>query len=70
MEVEYICTVKSPVGLLTVSSDGRNVSGLWLEGQKYFARTLGENVPGQDLPVFEKVRQWLDTYFSGREPDF
>jgi methylated-DNA-[protein]-cysteine S-methyltransferase len=68
--VEYICKIESPVGILTVSSDGQNVSGLWIEGQKYFAKTLEEDITEQDLPVFRDVRKWIDIYFSGREPDF
>jgi methylated-DNA-[protein]-cysteine S-methyltransferase len=68
--VEYLHKIKSPVGTLAVSSDGKNISGLWIEGQKYFARTLGEEVLKQDLPVFEELRKWLDRYFSGKEPDF
>jgi methylated-DNA-[protein]-cysteine S-methyltransferase len=68
--MEYLHTIKSPVGLLTVTSDGQNLCGLWIEGQKYFARTLGNDVLEQNLPVFEQVRRWLDSYFSGREPDF
>jgi methylated-DNA-[protein]-cysteine S-methyltransferase len=53
-----------------VSSDGQNISGLWIEGQKYFAKTLGKAVSKKNLPVFEKVRRWLGIYFSGQEPDF
>ncbi|GHT35247.1 methylated-DNA--protein-cysteine methyltransferase [Bacteroidia bacterium] len=68
--MEYISKIESPVGILTVSSDGENISGLWMEGQKYFARTLEKDAVEQNLPVFESVRQWLDCYFSGREPDF
>ena len=68
--MEYIHAIKSPVGTLTVSSDGQNVSGLWIEGQNYFAKTLGKDVLKQDLPVFEKVREWLAVYFSGKEPGF
>ncbi|MDR0768638.1 MAG: methylated-DNA--[protein]-cysteine S-methyltransferase [Dysgonamonadaceae bacterium] len=68
--MEYINKIKSPVGILTVSSDGQNISGLWIEGQKYFAKTLGKDVLEQDLPLFKTVRQWLDIYFSGKEPDF
>jgi methylated-DNA-[protein]-cysteine S-methyltransferase len=68
--MEYIHRIKSPVGILTVSSDSQAISGLWMEGQKYFAKTLEEDVLEQDLPLFEQVRQWLDVYFSGREPDF
>jgi methylated-DNA-[protein]-cysteine S-methyltransferase len=68
--MEYICKIKSPVGALTVSSDGKNICGLWIGGQKYFAKTLGNDVVEQNLPVFENLRKWLDIYFSGKEPDF
>jgi methylated-DNA-[protein]-cysteine S-methyltransferase len=68
--MEYIKKIKSPVGTLTVSSDGANISGLWLEGQKYFARTLEKDVLEKNLPIFENVQKWLDMYFSGKEPDF
>ncbi|MDR1428721.1 MAG: methylated-DNA--[protein]-cysteine S-methyltransferase [Spirochaetaceae bacterium] len=68
--MEYIYKIKSPVGMLTVSSDGKNISGLWIEGQKYFEKTLGKDVLEENLPVFERAREWLDVYFSGREPDF
>ena len=26
----------SPLGRLTMASDGKNLTGLWIEGQKYF----------------------------------
>ena len=68
--MEYIQKIKSPVGLLTVSSDGKNISGLWIEGQKYFLKTLDKEAAEQKLPVFDDVKKWLDIYFSGREPDF
>ncbi|MDR1144502.1 MAG: methylated-DNA--[protein]-cysteine S-methyltransferase [Spirochaetaceae bacterium] len=68
--MEYIQKIKSPVGTFTVSSDGKNICGLWIEGQKYFAKTLGNDVLEQNLPVFENVRKWLDIYFSGRKPGF
>jgi methylated-DNA-[protein]-cysteine S-methyltransferase len=68
--MEYIHKIKSPVGMLTVSSDGQNISGLWIEGQKYFAKTLEKDILEQNLPIFESVRKWLDIYFSSKEPDF
>ena len=63
-------TYASPVGELTLASDGTALTGLWLEGQKYFGGTSGEELaPGQpDLPVFQAARAWLDRYFSGKEP--
>jgi methylated-DNA-[protein]-cysteine S-methyltransferase len=68
--MEYVHRIESPVGTLTVASDGQNVCGLWIEGQKYFAKTLGQAVAEQSLPVFEQVRKWLDVYFSGKDPGF
>jgi methylated-DNA-[protein]-cysteine S-methyltransferase len=68
--MEYIHKIKSPVGILTVSSDGKNICGLWIEGQKYFAKTLEKDVLEQNLPIFENVRKWLDIYFSAKEPNF
>jgi methylated-DNA-[protein]-cysteine S-methyltransferase len=68
--MEYIRKIKSPVGALTISSDGKNICGLWIEGQKYFAKTLEKNVLEQNLPIFENVQKWLDIYFSGKEPGF
>jgi methylated-DNA-[protein]-cysteine S-methyltransferase len=67
--MEYVCKIKSPLGLLTASSDGQNITGLWIAGQKYFAKTLGKDVSEQSLPVFEDLRKWLDVYFAGAEPD-
>ena len=30
----------SPLGLITMASDGENLTGLWFDGQKYFGSTL------------------------------
>lgn len=68
--MEYVYTINSPVGMLTVASDGQNICGLWIEGQKYFPKIPGNAVVEQKLPIFERVREWLAVYFSGREPDF
>ena len=66
----YICKYGSPLGGITLASDGENLTGLWFDGQKYFADNLPEQYEEQDLPVFAQAKQWLDVYFSGREPDF
>ena len=59
----------SPLGGITLASDGRALTGLWFDGQKYFADTLPAEHTEADLPVFAQTRAWLDVYFSGREPD-
>jgi len=64
-------TVKlsSPLGDITLASDGRFLTGLWFDGQKHYGSTLGEYREGE-VPVFEAVRNWLNIYFKGEIPDF
>jgi methylated-DNA-[protein]-cysteine S-methyltransferase len=68
--MDYFCTMPSPLGTLTASSDGAALTGLWIEGQKYFARTLNKDSVEQGLLLFEVLSVWLDRYFSGKEPDY
>lgn len=55
---------------MTLSSDGENLTGIWIVGQKYYARTLGADREVKKLPVFEKTIEWLDCYFKGIDPGF
>lgn len=65
----FMTQYPSPVGMLTLVSDGQGLAGLWIEGQKYFAATLPETpLPRDDAPGFEEVRRWLDRYFAGENP--
>lgn len=68
--VAYISTYFSPLGAMTLASDGHAITGLWFDGQKYFARTLPERHAVRALPVLEEAHAWLDLYFSGKQPDF
>ena len=60
----------SPIGSITISSNGTALTGLWFDGQKYFAQTLSEPYEEKLLPVFEDTIKWLDIYFGGAVPDF
>lgn len=40
----YICKIPSPAGLLILSSNGKSITGLWIEGQKYYGSTLDRNM--------------------------
>ena len=65
----YATTCPSPVGALTLGSDGENLIGVWLEGQKYFGGTIGKDLRRQDgLPIFAAARDWLARYFAGEKP--
>ena len=53
-----------------MASDGEALTGLWFDGQTYYAGTLTGTEQEADLPVFTQAAKWLDTYFSGRDPGF
>ena len=62
----YLTTRSSPVGTVHLASDGEAITGLWLEGQKYFAATLdGDTQEYPDLPAFHQTADWLEAYFAG-----
>ena len=62
----FTTTLPSPLGPLTLASDGAAITGLWLAGQKYFASTLDIHAsPAPDLPVFGQAAAWLTAYFTG-----
>lgn len=65
----YTADCPSPVGMLTLASDGEYLVGLWIEGQKYFAHSLyGKVSEDYFVPVFTLVKNWLDRYFAGEKP--
>lgn len=65
----YSTTYLSPLGTLTLASDGKKLIGLWIEGQKYFGGSISEEmVRNDDVPVFDTAKKWLDRYFSGEKP--
>lgn len=66
----YIQHYNSYVGGITLASDGDALTGLWFDGQKYFAGNIDDEIEEKDLPVFAQARQWLDIYFSGHDPGF
>ena len=69
--MEYKMQWKSPLGTLTIASDGRHITGLWMEGQKNFCSGLSPNSKdGSTLPVMQTTIVALDNYFQGKREDF
>lgn len=65
----YSTTYSSPVGVLTLASDGEALCGIWLEGQKYHCASIpGELIPNDDAKPFSQTKSWLDDYFAGKNP--
>ena len=60
----------SPLGGILLAADEIGLTGLWFDGEKYFA----DNLPAEHLKrktaVLEETKRWLDIYFGGKEPDF
>lgn len=68
--MHYTNKYTSPLGELTLASDGRFITGIWFDGQKYYADTLSGDCEEKALEVFEQTKRWLDIYFTGSAPDF
>lgn len=66
----YTSHYTSPLGGMTLVSDGTALVGLYFDGQKYAAEGLDATRTQKNLPIFEEARRWLDVYFSGRKPEF
>ena len=60
----------SPMGGILLAADEIGLTGVWFDGQKYFARGLPEERTERNTPVLSAAKRWLDVYFTGREPDF
>jgi len=66
----YYTHYQSPIGLLTIASNGQQITGLWMEGQKYFRSTMPESALEMSaLPLFTTAISWLEDYFHGNNPD-
>lgn len=67
--MSYSTHYSSPLGMIMLASDGENIIGLWLKGQKYFAVTMTEEMTEKgDLPVFIAAKNWLNRYFASEKP--
>ena len=66
--MQYVSHYASPLGDITLAADEKGLTGLWFDGQKYFALYLDKEHEEKELPVFQQAKKWLDIYFSGREP--
>lgn len=68
MTYTYNCS--SPLGEMLLAANDNSLTGLWFYGAKYFAADLEDARTEKLTPVLRQTLRWLDTYFSGSEPDF
>ena len=68
--MQYTTTYSSPVGGILLAADEIGLTGLWFDGEKFYAKSLDPEHEEKEVPLFKDVKHWLDLYFSGRKPDF
>ncbi len=68
--MQYTTHYDSPLGGILLAADHEGLTGLWFDGEKYYADHLDPEHQAGNLPALDDARRWLDIYFTGREPDF
>lgn len=66
----YTSRYHSALGDILLAADEIGLTGLWFVGQNYFADTLPTEQIEQETVILAQAKEWLDVYFSGKEPDF
>lgn len=62
--MEYFSEYESPVGTLLLTSDGENLTGLWMNRPK-----PAEGMENPEHPILQKAKNWLDAYFRAEEKE-
>lgn len=68
--MQFVNDYQSPLGRILLSADEIGLTGLWFEGQKYYANGLAPKYEERSTPILEQTKEWLDMYFTGHEPQF
>ena len=66
----YIQRYASPVGDMLLAADEIGLTGVWFDGEKFFADNLPPEHEEKETPTLAAARRWLDIYFTGKKPDF
>lgn len=66
----YFSEYLSPLGKILIASNDNALIGLWFEGQKYYGSILDGEIIEKETEIIKETKKWLDTYFSGKVPNF
>lgn len=69
----YIKHYQSPLGAMTMSSNGEALTGLWFDSSQQnscFSQGAKREKINNFSKVFDEAAKWLNIYFIGRTPDF
>lgn len=67
--MQYYDTYESPLGEITLCSDGEHLTAAFFTGQKYAGQYLYSSAVRDTLPVLEQAKGWLTQYFRGHVPE-
>ena len=64
----YTQHYESPLGGILLAADETGLTGLWFDGEKYYADNLAAEHEARDTQALGAAKRWLDVYFAGKEP--
>lgn len=66
--MEYIFEYKSPIGIIIITSDETEITGLRFKGESE-AEVLSDK-KYKETSGIKEAKRWLDIYFSGKNPGY
>lgn len=67
--MKYKANYPSPIGNLTLISDGTNLTHVILEKESYYQNIKKEAKTNDNLEIFKQTKIWLDKYFNKEKPN-
>lgn len=67
--MKYKANYPSPIGNLTLISDGTNLTHVILEKESYYQNIKKEAKTNDNLEIFKQTKIWLDKYFNKKKPN-
>lgn len=68
--MQYVDYYLSPIGEITLISNGEYLTDLIFTGQRFYNETMPNIYNNYSVPVLIQTKKWLDIYFSGKCPNF
>lgn len=67
--MKYKANYPSPIGNLTLISDGTNLTHIILEKESYYQNIKKDAKTNDTLEIFKQTKIWLDKYFNKEKPN-
>ena len=68
--MRYVRRYRSALGDMLIGCDEQGLTDLCFEYDRHFRSLDPRDMREEWTPVIERTAEWLDIYFSGREPEF